>query len=87
MKTSTTVTTTIISEYGETEQINWPEIIGNLNLKFPLQKIAMRIGNNEKTLCNLKLGYTKEPKFSTGLQILALHGLEFPEQHKQMGLA
>lgn len=88
MKTSTTICTTIIcDDADEKELIDWKIIVSNLHIKRTLKQIARTINCDEKMLGNLKNGVTAEPKFSTGIQLLAQHGLYFPNQHKAMGLA
>jgi len=85
MKTSTTICTTIINDNEETEDlINWAAIVATLHTKTPMAKLSKKIGCSEKLLSNLKAGYTKEPKFSTGTLLLAIHGRDFPETHAEM---
>jgi len=86
LKTSTTICSTIISEDDEVQLIDWSQIVRNLHSTRSLVKIAMKAGSTEQTLSNLKHRMTSEPKFSTGLQLLVLHGLEFESEHKKMGL-
>lgn len=87
MKTQTTITTVIINEdVDDAELIDWREIVCNLHTKDTLINIARKIHCDERTLSNLKQGVSIEPKFSTGVQLLALHGLKFSAQHKEMGL-
>jgi len=85
MQTSTTITTTIISDNEVIEDlIKWAAIVATLHTKTPMAKLAKKIGCSEKLLSNLKAGYTKEPKFSTGTLLLAIHGRDFPETHAEM---
>ena len=87
MKTKTVITTTIICEdVDDKEMIDWREIVSNLHSMDTLINIARKIHCDERTLSNLKQGASLEPKFSTGIQLLALHGLKFSDQHKAMGL-
>ena len=87
MKTKTVITTTIICEdVDDKEMIDWRRIVNHLHRQDKLTNIARKVHCDERALSNLKQGVTKEPKFSTGVQLLALHGLKFPEIHEIMGL-
>ena len=88
MKTKTVITTTIISEdVDDKEMFNWKAIVSHLHRSDSLINIARKAHCDERTLSNIKKGVTIEPKFSTGIQLLALHGLKFPELHEYMGLS
>ena len=85
MKTSTIITTTIINDSSdESEMLPWDEIVARLFVKSTLIDIARKTHCDERILSNLKNGVTIEPKFSTGVQLLALHGLWFPYEHKRI---
>jgi len=86
MKTSTTITTTIISdtEIQGNDIVDWKLIITNLHTRQSMNRLAHKINCSEKLLSNLKAGYTKEPKFSTGTLLLAIHGRDFPGAHTEM---
>ena len=87
MKTKTVITTTIIDDStDEKEMIDWQELVSTLHSRSTLVRIAKKVNCDERTLSNLKQGITPEPKFSVGVQLLALHGLKHPQQHKEMGL-
>jgi len=57
----------------QTLNIDWETLCLNLRKHKPLAQIAKEIDCDEQTINRLQRGETKEPKFSTGLNLLNFH--------------
>lgn len=63
--------------------INWSAVCLHLRSRYkPLTVVANEVGSDWRHLNRLARGEVQQPRFDTGMRLLALHRAHCPEMHR-----